>query len=80
MGLKETTLSLLKDVTNSLVSVWVKGNWLDVTKYEVFFLKASLRINQERLNMIIHDLETYNFFAKERTLFFLLTKFKFKML
>lgn len=37
MGHKETTLSLLKDVTISLVSGWVKGNWLNVTKYEVFF-------------------------------------------
>ena len=40
MGLKETPLSLLKDVTNSLVSVWVKGNWLDVTKYEDFFFEG----------------------------------------
>ena len=36
MGLKKTTLSLLKGVTFSLVCVWVKSNWLNVTKYEVF--------------------------------------------
>ena len=42
MGLKKTNLSLLKCATFSLVCVWVKSNWLNVTKYEVFFLKASL--------------------------------------
>ena len=36
MGLKKTNLSLLKCVTFSLVCVWVKSNWLNVTKYEVF--------------------------------------------
>ena len=39
MGLKKTTLSLLKYVTNILESVWVNGNWLDVTKYEDVFLR-----------------------------------------
>ena len=37
MGLKKTNLSLLKCVTFSLVCVWVKSNWDNVTEFEVVF-------------------------------------------
>ena len=40
MGLKKTNLSLLKCVTFCLVCVWVKSNWDNVTKYEVFFFEG----------------------------------------
>ena len=40
MGLKKTTLSLLKGVTFGLVCVWVKSNWDNVTEFEVFFFEG----------------------------------------
>ena len=41
-GPEKNTSSLLKNVTASLGEVGVKVNLENVTKYEVFFLKASL--------------------------------------
>ena len=40
MGLKKTTLSLLKGVTFGLVCLWVKSNWDNVTEFEVFFFEG----------------------------------------
>ena len=61
MGLKKTTLSLLKGVTFGLVCVWVKSNWLNVTKYEVFIFwrRPLLKFWQGRVNPN-SQLDTYH--------------------
>ena len=63
MGLKKTTLSLLKDVTFSLVSVWVKVNSDDVTNYGFpNYLVESEVVPVRGLKPVYKDLNVYCLF------------------